>query len=104
METLEKKEQLNELFDIYQNLLTDKQIEYFRYYYQEDYSLQEIAELLDVSRNAIFDQLKKVEIHLFSYEEKLKLLEKKQKRLEIMDQLQTKDCKKLINELRKLDE
>ncbi len=104
METLEKKEQLNELFDIYQNLLTDKQIEYFRYYYQEDYSLQEIAELLDVSRNAIFDQLKKVEIHLFSYEEKLKLLEKKQKRLEIMDQLQTKDCKKLIDELRKLDE
>lgn len=104
METLEKKEQLNELFDIYQNLLTDKQIEYFRYYYQEDYSLQEIAELLDVSRNAIFDQLKKVEIHLFSYEEKLKLLEKKQKRLEIMDQLRTKDCKKLIDELRKLDE
>ncbi len=104
METLEKKEQLNELFDIYQNLLTDKQMEYFRYYYQEDYSLQEIAELLDVSRNAIFDQLKKVEIHLFSYEEKLKLLEKKQKRLEIMDQLQTKDCKKLIDELRKLDE
>jgi predicted DNA-binding protein YlxM (UPF0122 family) len=104
METLEKKEQLNELFDVYQTLLTDKQIEYFKYYYQEDYSLQEIAELLDVSRNAIFDQLKKVEQHLFSYEEKLKLLEKKQKRLEIMDQLQTKDCKALIDELRKLDE
>jgi hypothetical protein len=104
METLEKKEQLNELFDVYQTLLTDKQIEYFKYYYQEDYSLQEIAELLDVSRNAIFDQLKKVEQHLFSYEEKLKLLEKKQKRLEIMDQLQIKDCKALIDELRKLDE
>jgi len=104
METLEKKEQLNELFDVYQTLLTDKQIEYFKYYYQEDYSLQEIAELLDVSRNAIFDQLKKVEQHLFSYEEKLKLLEKKQKRLEIMDQLQTKHCKALIDELRKLDE
>lgn len=104
METLEKKEQLNELFDVYQTLLTDKQIEYFKYYYQEDYSLQEIAELLDVSRNAIFDQLKKVEQHLFSYEEKLKLLEKKQKRLEIMDQLQNKECKELIDELRKLDE
>jgi predicted DNA-binding protein YlxM (UPF0122 family) len=104
METLEKKEQLNELFDVYQTLLTDKQIEYFKYYYQEDYSLQEISELLDVSRNAIFDQLKKVEQHLFSYEEKLKLLEKKQKRLEIMDQLQTKDCRELIDELRKLDE
>lgn len=104
METLEKKEQLNELFDLYQALLTDKQIEYFKFYYQEDYSLQEIAELLHVSRNAIFDQLKKVEQHLFSYEEKLKLLEKKQKRLDIMDQLTSEHNKQLIDELRKLDE
>ncbi|AUD64958.1 hypothetical protein BK011_04430 [Tenericutes bacterium MZ-XQ] len=104
METLEKKEQLNELFDLYQALLTDKQVEYFKYYYQEDYSLQEISELLHVSRNAIFDQLKKVEQHLFSYEEKLKLLEKKQKRLDIMDQLTCETYKQLIDELRKLDE
>lgn len=104
METLEKKEQLNELFDLYQALLTDKQVEYFKYYYQEDYSLQEISELLHVSRNAIFDQLKKVEQHLFSYEEKLKLLEKKQKRLDIMDQLTCETHKQLIDELRKLDE
>lgn len=104
METLEKKEQLNELFDLYQALLTDKQVEYFKYYYQEDYSLQEISELLHVSRNAIFDQLKKVEAHLFSYEEKLKLLEKKQKRLDIMDQLTCETYKQLIDELRKLDE
>jgi predicted DNA-binding protein YlxM (UPF0122 family) len=104
METLEKKEQLNELFDLYQALLTDKQVEYFKYYYQEDYSLQEISELLHVSRNAIFDQLKIVEQHLFSYEEKLKLLEKKQKRLDIMDQLTCETYKQLIDELRKLDE
>ncbi|MCD4826505.1 MAG: DNA-binding protein [Acholeplasmataceae bacterium] len=104
MESLEKKEQLNELFDMYQKLLTDKQVQYFKYYYQDDYSLQEIAELSDVSRNAVFDQLKKVEMHLFSYEEKLQLLTNKQKRLKIIDQLEeTKDLKKL-DDLRKLEE
>lgn len=104
METLEKKEQLNELFDMYQKLLTDKQVQYFKYYYQDDYSLQEIAELSDVSRNAIFDQLKKVEAHLFSYEEKLQLLSNKQKRLKIIDQLkETKDLT-WLDDLRKLEE
>lgn len=104
METLEKKEQLNELFDMYQKLLTDKQVQYFKYYYQDDYSLQEIADLSDVSRNAIFDQLKKVESHLFSYEEKLQLLSNRQKRLKIIDQLkETKDLGKL-DDLRKLEE
>ncbi len=104
MESLEKKEQLNELFDIYQALLTDKQVEYFKFYYQDDYSLQEISELLNVSRNAIFDQLKKVEAHLFSYEEKLHLLKRKQKRLEIMDQIDEQKDLSLIDDLRKLDE
>ena len=104
METLEKKEQLNQLFDMYNALLTEKQVLYFKYYYQDDYSLQEIAELSNVSRHAIFDQLKKVEQHLFSYEEKLQLLETKQKRLNIINQLETtKDLKKL-DDLRKLDE
>jgi len=104
MENLEKKEQLNQLFDIYQSLLTDKQVEYFRYYYQDDYSLQEISDLLKVSRHAIFDQLKKVEAHLFSYEEKLNIFTRKQKRSEILDQLKkTKDLS-LIDQLRKLDE
>jgi uncharacterized protein len=42
-------------------------------YYQQDYSLHEIAELYDVSRNAVFDHLKKVEDHLLNYEEKLGL-------------------------------
>ncbi|BCR35594.1 YlxM family DNA-binding protein [Mariniplasma anaerobium] len=104
MESLEKKEQLNQLFDVYHKLLTDKQVQYFKYYYQDDYSLQEIADLANVSRNAIFDQLKKVETHLFSYEEKLQLLLNKQKRLKIIDHLeQTKDLKSL-DDLRKLDE
>lgn len=59
MESFEKKAWYNQLFDLYGDLLTDKQQSYFKLYYFEDYSLQEIAEVFEVSRNAVFDQLKK---------------------------------------------
>ncbi|MBN2299835.1 MAG: DNA-binding protein [Acholeplasmataceae bacterium] len=104
MENLEKKEQLNQLYDFYASLLTKKQKLYFEHYYREDYSLHEIADLYGVSRNAVFDQLKKVEEHLISYESKLRLFESQNKRLEIIDEaLKNKDVS-LLKDLRKLDE
>ena len=48
------------LFDIYKELLTAKQQEYFTLHYFEDFSFSEISEELNVSRNAPFDQIKKV--------------------------------------------
>jgi uncharacterized protein len=104
METLEKKEILNELFDLYYLLLTEKQISYFELYYKEDYSLNEIAEINKVSRNAVFDHLKKAEEHLFFYEEKLNLLSLTKKRKEIIEEIEKTNDLKLLNELRKLDE
>lgn len=104
METLEKKEILNELFDLYYLLLTEKQISYFELYYKEDYSLNEIAEINKVSRNAVFDHLKKAEEHLFFYEEKLNLLNLTKKRKEIIEEIEKTNDLKLLNELRKLDE
>lgn len=104
METLEKTEQLNQLFDLYQSLLTEKQVLYFEHYYKEDYSLHEIAELYQVSRNAVFDQLKKVEEHLVFYEAKLHLLELQEKRKVLIEKaIETKDLS-LLEALRKLDE
>ena len=38
------------LFDIYQELLTTKQQEYFILYYYEDYSLKEIAEMARLAK------------------------------------------------------
>ena len=104
MENFEKKEYLNRLFDIYKELLTDKQVKSFTYYYIDDYSLQEIAELLEVSRNAIFDQLKNVEQHLNAYEEKLQLYKKQEAREELLKQLEKNADKTLIEAIRKLDE
>ncbi len=104
MEALVKKEQLNQLFDLYGPLLTKKQCLYFELYYREDYSLQEISEIYSVSRNAIHDQLKKVEDYLNSYEEKLHLLSLQKKRKDLIDQMMEKKDLSLLEDLRKLDE
>jgi len=104
METLDKKEYLNQLFDLYELLLTEKQRLYFEHYYKEDYSLQEISELYKVSRNSIFYYLKKVEEHLVDFEDKLKLLNLKNKRLELIEKISTSKDLTLLEVLRKLDE
>lgn len=76
MGNIEKKERINQLFDIYENLFTEHQIQIFQSYYQDDLSLKEIAEDFDISRNAVHDLLKRVEVMLEDYEAKLRLLEK----------------------------
>lgn len=76
---IEKRELLNELFDLYGAMLTEKQKNYFILYYQEDFSLAEIAEEEDISRNAVYDNLKRTENILTSMEEKLGFL----KRIEV---------------------
>ena len=98
---------LNELYDAYQVLLTSKQKTYLELYYQEDLSLSEIAEQFEVSRNAVFDNIKRTEKLLEDYETKLQLLKKREIREEILDQMQvhTQDeqMMKWINELQQLD-
>ena len=81
---------LNNLYDVYHNLLTEKQRQYFDYYFKEDYSLSEIAEIMSVSRNAVHLQIKKVSNYLEDYEKKLKILEKTNIRKNLIDELKTK--------------
>lgn len=73
---------INYLLDFYKILLTDKQKFALEMYYQEDLSLVEIAQNLDVSRQAIYDLLKRGEGLLEEYEEKLQLYSKYIKRQE----------------------
>ena len=74
--TIEQREELIELYDLYYKLLTNKQREYFEEYYFDDLSIGEIAINHEVSRNAVHDQLKKVIANLEDYEEKLGILKK----------------------------
>ncbi len=76
MNLAEKTVYLNRLFDIYAPLLTKRQQEIFRYYYQEDYSYQEIADILEISRSGVYDTLQRALSSLEEYEEKLAFLQK----------------------------
>ena len=67
------------LYDLYSNLLTEKQKNYFEDYYFMDLSLAEIAENNNVSRNAVFDQIKRTVNTILEIEEAVKLNEKIEK-------------------------
>ena len=84
---IEVTERINHLMDFYAPLLTEKQNQVLEYYFREDYSLSEIAELMEVSRSAVHDLLKRCEATLESYEDKLHLYEKFQNRLHLYEQI-----------------
>ncbi|WP_353892133.1 YlxM family DNA-binding protein [Proteinivorax hydrogeniformans] len=75
---LEKITHLNDLFDCYEPLLTKKQRELFKLYYHHDLSLGEIAKQVNISRQAVYDTLKRVTSLLDDYETKLGLLAKEE--------------------------
>jgi len=84
---LEKTMRLNALYDFYQPLLTPKQREYMDLYYADDYSLGEIAEMFGVSRQAVYDNLKRTESALEAFERKLGLYEKYNRRTKLLQEL-----------------
>lgn len=61
------------LFDYYGECLSDKQREIFDYYYNEDFSLAEVAENLGITRQGVRDFVKRTEQQLLEYEAKLGL-------------------------------
>lgn len=103
---LKRTLRVNYLYDFYYPLLTDKQQEYMKMYYFEDYSLAEISEVVKVSRQAVYDTLKRAEQILESYEEKLFLYEKYEKRKKLLTLLEKefKDQKKAKEIIQKLKE
>lgn len=62
------------LADFYGPLLTEKQSKVWDLHYEQDLSLVEIAELEEISRQAVYDLLKRTEKILQEYEEKLGLI------------------------------
>ncbi len=58
---IEKANHMNAIFEFYAALLTDKQMNYIELYYADDYSLAGIAEEFSVSRQAVYDNIKRTE-------------------------------------------
>ena len=67
------------LYDFYGSLLTDKQSRSLEMHYMNDFSLGEIASELGVSRQAVYDILKRAEQIMLDHEEKLKFVERFQR-------------------------
>ncbi|MEK4030223.1 MULTISPECIES: putative DNA-binding protein [Bacillaceae] len=103
---LEKTTRMNFLYDFYHSLLTDKQRSYMSLYYLDDFSLGEIAEEYEVSRQAVYDNIKRTEAMLEEYESKLLLFKKFQERSRLLKQLKSlvsADGQSIIESLEKLD-
>lgn len=90
---------LNNLYDYYGELLTDKQRNYFEDYYFQNLTLQEISENYKISRNAVHKQIKEVEIKLYFYEEKLKLYDRNEKLKKEIEKIKDNKIKEEIKRI-----
>lgn len=70
---MSERDCLMDLYDIYKDLLTDKQREYFQNYYFEDLTLQEASDELNVSKQIISKTILQVTNKLKKYESTLHL-------------------------------
>ena len=84
---LVKTLRMNYLFYFYQSLLTNKQRNYLELFYLEDYSLSEIADTFNVSRQAVYDNIRRTGDLVEDYEKKLELYQKFEQRREIYDEM-----------------
>ena len=75
------------LFDVYGGLLTEKQQQALALTYNDDYSLGEIAALLHISRQAVFDSIRRSEELLQSYEVKLGLIARNRREQQLIERL-----------------
>ncbi len=72
----EKNLNVGYLLDFYGELLPERKRSVLDLYYNEDYSLAEIADEIGISRQGVRNMIKKTEAELFFYEEKLGLAKK----------------------------
>ena len=76
------------LFDFYGELLTDKQREYFDLHYNEDLSLAEIAQSEGITRQGVWDIIRRGEDTLRRYESKTGLVARFARERQLLDRLQ----------------
>lgn len=95
--------EVSTLLDYYRNLLSDKQKEYLINHFEEDLSLSEIAKNNGVSRQAVYDNIKRGIKQLREYEEKLGFHKKEKKLyselLELKDNFKIEKLDEIIEKL-----
>lgn len=89
----------NNLFDIYKDLLTIKQKEIFALYYEENLSMQEIADDLSVSKSFVGKVIKDSQAKLEDFEKNFNLYSYKLKLQDLENEEDINKIRKVINEI-----
>ena len=84
---IEQVIKVSQLYDFYSELLSEKQKQYLNDYYFNDFSLTEISENYDISKQAVSNNIKRTITELEQYEEKLNLIKLNNERLFLLNEL-----------------
>ena len=87
---IDKTLHMSLLFDTYGELLTARQRSIFTLYYEDDLSLGEIAAQHGISRQAVYDMLKRAVHTLAELEDKLSLVSRDAKLRPVLSELHAK--------------
>ncbi len=112
---VEKLVEIGMLFDFYGKLLTEKQFNVIEMFYIEDLSLSEIGEELNITRQGVYDTLKRAEEKLYQFEKTLGLASKFReshkdiKRIldlanDIKDSIGIEDYKRIIDSVNQIED
>lgn len=91
---LEKTLEISLLYDFYGELLTERQRYFIELYYHHDLSLGEIAAQTGVTRQAVYDLLRRAERSLRGYEKVLGLVAQHRRRRAAL-----RRCRELLDQL-----
>ena len=91
------------LLDYYGILLTKHQQDILDEYFNEDLSMNEIADNLEISKSAVQDLIKRSLVQLNDYEKKLKLISKDNKLNLILEDMKKENDQKITDFANKIE-
>lgn len=98
---MEKFVYYTKLFDCYKGLLNENERITFSSYYEENLSMQEIADNRGVSKSAIGSTIKNVELKLATYERILHLEAKEEQFQKLLETIKDEKIKKELEKIMK---
>ncbi len=96
---MEEKIEISILLNLYGNLLTKTQRNYMEMYYNQDLSLSEIAEIENITRQAVRTNLLKSKKKLYEYEKQLNFMQKENNIRKLLEKLKNQENKIYVEKI-----